>query len=295
MSEEMYVVVGDAGHGGTDPGAIGYSKKKEKDFNLAIVLKLEALFVNHPKINFKLTRSTDVFVELVERANIANRLKADAFISIHANSAGLASTSGTETLYTRSDSKAFAELMHALILPITGGKDRKAKYQNLSVCRNTKMPAILLEPEFLSNQKAEELLFDPSFQDKFAETIAKGICQFLKVEYISTESTAPSDPVIKPFPAGIAPLSVIANAQVYTGYLQNGISWVPAKPILNYLNNMWTFVDKHIVLEGKKLETTIIDNNSYIKAKDLLSIGARIYFDNDAAPKRLDIFRKLEG
>ncbi|MEW6470300.1 MAG: N-acetylmuramoyl-L-alanine amidase [Bacteroidota bacterium] len=80
-------VVIDAGHGGKDPGCHG-SEFKEKDIALAIALKLGAYIEKYCKdVKVVYTRKTDVFVELNERANIANKNKADLFICIHCNSA----------------------------------------------------------------------------------------------------------------------------------------------------------------------------------------------------------------
>ncbi|MBL1280428.1 MAG: N-acetylmuramoyl-L-alanine amidase [Fluviicola sp.] len=98
--EEFYAaiktVVIDAGHGGKDPGCHGASAK-EKDVCLAMALQLgEKISTNFPHIKVIYTRKTDVFVELGERAKIANRNNADLFICIHANAASPAAY-GTET------------------------------------------------------------------------------------------------------------------------------------------------------------------------------------------------------
>ena len=91
-------VVIDAGHGGKDPGTT-WGKFKEKDITLAVALKLGALINKHyPDVNVIYTRKTDVFVELYERGNIANKAGADLFISIHINSAKSRAASGVETL-----------------------------------------------------------------------------------------------------------------------------------------------------------------------------------------------------
>lgn len=82
------VVVIDAGHGGKDPGCNGVSNL-EKDISLAVALKLGALIEENCKdVKVIYTRKTDIFVELEERAQIANRNKANLFISIHCNAAG---------------------------------------------------------------------------------------------------------------------------------------------------------------------------------------------------------------
>ncbi len=92
-------VVIDAGHGGKDPGAISSNGKyKEKNITLSVALELgELIKSNFPDIKVIYTRSTDKYVELSERAAIANRNKADLFISIHVNSAKSTQARGTET------------------------------------------------------------------------------------------------------------------------------------------------------------------------------------------------------
>lgn len=85
--KKQYIVVIDAGHGGKDPGAIGSSSKnREKDINLGITLEVGRLLkANCSDVKLIYTRSTDVFLELGKRADIANKNKADLFISIHTN------------------------------------------------------------------------------------------------------------------------------------------------------------------------------------------------------------------
>ena len=98
-AEKDFVVVIDAGHGGHDPGALG-RKGKEKHINLKVALKLGALIEsNCPDTRVIYTRNRDVFVPLHERAEIANKAKADLFISIHTNSIASRTTkiSGAET------------------------------------------------------------------------------------------------------------------------------------------------------------------------------------------------------
>lgn len=91
------VVVIDAGHGGKDPGA-AVGNAKEKDIVLDIALRLgQSIQATYPAMKVIYTRKTDVFVPLHERAEIANRSKADLFISIHVNATGQTSVHGTET------------------------------------------------------------------------------------------------------------------------------------------------------------------------------------------------------
>lgn len=91
------VVVIDAGHGGHDPGTIGYSKTHEKNIALKVALKVGGYIKeNFPDVKVIYTRDKDAFVELHERSNIANKNKADLFISIHCNAFSSSAAYGTE-------------------------------------------------------------------------------------------------------------------------------------------------------------------------------------------------------
>lgn len=101
VSAHAFTIVIDAGHGGRDAGAIGFISK-EKDINLSIALELGRLLeANMSDVKVVYTRKTDVFIDLDKRAKIANKNKADLFLSIHTNStaAGRKGTTvqGTET------------------------------------------------------------------------------------------------------------------------------------------------------------------------------------------------------
>lgn len=86
LSAKDFVVVIDAGHGGRDAGALG-NRAKEKDINLGVALKLGRLIRNNVQgVKVVYTRDKDVYLTLQERANIANRVEGDLFISIHTNS-----------------------------------------------------------------------------------------------------------------------------------------------------------------------------------------------------------------
>jgi N-acetylmuramoyl-L-alanine amidase len=94
---KIKTVVLDAGHGGADPGAVG-SRCKEKDIALDVVLKTGALIKQHfPDVKVVYTRDRDVFVKLIDRAQIANKHKADLFISVHCNSVKNGDVTGAET------------------------------------------------------------------------------------------------------------------------------------------------------------------------------------------------------
>jgi len=175
-----YVVVIDAGHGGKDPGAPSVTGDWEKEFNLAVALKVGKLLEAEEQIATHLTRSTDVFIELADRAKFANDLNADLFISIHANRYE-PHIRGVETYYNRADSLSLAEVMHKHMLKGTGLADRKVRKASFHVIRETKMPAVLLEAGYLSNSADAKQLFTESVQDRIAAEIVAGIKEYLKL------------------------------------------------------------------------------------------------------------------
>ena len=130
-----FVVVLDAGHGGKDPGKVGYKNVKEKDIALSIVLQVGKLLEKQGNIKVIFTRKTDVFVNLWERGRIANKADADLFVSVHCN-AHNTQASGAETwvLGTHANSQNF----------------EVAKAEN---------SVILLEDNYKTNYKIELHLF----------------------------------------------------------------------------------------------------------------------------------------
>ncbi|MFA5329995.1 MAG: N-acetylmuramoyl-L-alanine amidase [Prolixibacteraceae bacterium] len=97
QANKQMVVVIDPGHGGKDPGAVN-KNVREKDVVLGVGQKLgKYITENFPDVKVIYTRNTDVFIPLIERSRIANKNKADLFISIHANTCGTPGTRGTET------------------------------------------------------------------------------------------------------------------------------------------------------------------------------------------------------
>ncbi|MBP1935832.1 N-acetylmuramoyl-L-alanine amidase [Paenibacillus sediminis] len=176
------IVVIDAGHGAKDPGAIGINNMQEKVQNLALALKVQNLLKNDPNISVVLTRSDDTFLELSERVKIAEDLKADIFISIHANSSTSPTASGVETYYQRSESIPLAKVMHKYLVSSSGLKDRGVAYGNFHVIRETTMPAVLLEAGYISNAGDEAKMFTDSFRNNVAGGIVAGIKEYLGVK-----------------------------------------------------------------------------------------------------------------
>lgn len=95
--KKPFTVVIDPGHGGVDPGALG-RKSQEKNINMSVSKMLASMIdEKYPEVKVIFTRTTDVKIPLVERADIANRANADLFISIHSNAAKSSSANGCET------------------------------------------------------------------------------------------------------------------------------------------------------------------------------------------------------
>ena len=114
-------IVIDAGHGGHDPGTIGRAGLQEKDLVLDVALRLERMIRSELGAEVIMTRSTDVFVELVERTAIANTKGADLFLSIHANASRNPRARGIETYFLNFAQDPHAEAVAARENAISAG------------------------------------------------------------------------------------------------------------------------------------------------------------------------------
>ncbi|OAT81121.1 N-acetylmuramoyl-L-alanine amidase [Desulfotomaculum copahuensis] len=178
----MKIVI-DPGHGGKDPGAVGHSGLKEANVNLQVALKV-AEKLQRAGLSVKLTRTTDAFVDLQPRCDIANSWGADYFVSIHCNSAGAPQAYGTETYCYKFGGKGevLAKAIQAELIAATGRANRGVKEANFYVLRKTSMPAVLTELAFISNLEEERLLASAAYQEKCAMAIAKGIGKVIGVD-----------------------------------------------------------------------------------------------------------------
>ncbi|UYL93790.1 N-acetylmuramoyl-L-alanine amidase [Geobacillus phage vB_GthS_NIIg9.7] len=166
----MVRIVLDAGHGGKDGGAVG-NGLKEKDLTLKIVKHIGRLLSEYEGVEVHYTRTDDRFLELSERAAIANKLKADYFISVHINAGG--GTGFESYIYNGSVSAktiAYQNVVHGEIMKAIGNvKDRGKKRANYAVLRSTNMPAILTENLFIDNKtdaaklKSEQFLLQVAY------------------------------------------------------------------------------------------------------------------------------------
>ena len=174
-------IVIDAGHGGKDPGAISSYGYEEKIVNLDVALQI-AQILKDKGLRVIMTRNNDKFIELEERAAIANRNRADIFISIHSDSSAKSSTNGFTVYVERSSSSASTNLADAIDrrmaqTGISSNGVRKADYRVLT---HTGCPAVLIELGYLSNYWEAKQLKNKDIQKKLAYAITDGITDYIK-------------------------------------------------------------------------------------------------------------------
>ena len=174
----------DAGHGGTDSGAVGTApfEVEEKTVNLAIAERLEAALERRGHW-VVMTRRQDRTLSTVARAAFANRLGADLFVSVHANAAASPVAEGMEVYHfpgSGAGQHAAHEIRWQLVTVFPDHRDRGVKEANFTVLRRTWMPAVLVECEFLTHPQQLVFLTDPDSQQRLAEAIATGVDHWVR-------------------------------------------------------------------------------------------------------------------
>lgn len=184
------VIVIDAGHGGKDPGAIGFNGNYEKDIVLSISRKLRT-DLKSKGYKVILTRDSDDYVDNLERAKLANKKRSRVFISIHGNAMeNKSSVDGIQVLYYPNrestigdlNNNELAKVMMNSMINGTNAKDRGIiERMDLIVLNQTKMPAILIECGFLSNENEERLLITDEYQNKIVKSITDGLEEYFSL------------------------------------------------------------------------------------------------------------------
>ncbi len=172
----------DPGHGGKDPGARNQTTGLTEAFvTLDVAQKLKRILQKR-QYNILMSRNSDNYVSLFERANKANEWDADYFVSIHCNSNHNSYATGSETFYYKHGIRAesFADIVQQQLILQIKTLDRGIKTANFAVLRLTKMPAILVEIAFISNEHEAYLLGTSSFREQCAQGIADGITEYLR-------------------------------------------------------------------------------------------------------------------
>lgn len=180
------VIVIDPGHGGPDPGAIGIGGLRETNVVLDISLEVSRILQRKGVVVY-LTRTREVDVDLPPRVRLAEKVRATAFVSIHANAISMSrpDVNGLETYHApgaRLGSR-FARTVHNTILRSLRMPDRKVRPARFYVIRKTSMPAILVETGFLTGAKDIVGLRNPAWRKRMAQAIAQGILNYLNGRY----------------------------------------------------------------------------------------------------------------
>jgi N-acetylmuramoyl-L-alanine amidase len=174
------IIIVDAGHGGRDPGAIGYSGTHEKDATLLLAKKISETLENAGATVF-LTRDRDISPDMSEIARFANNNQADIFIAVHYNSFLWPGIAGTETYYYTPQSRLLAKIIHKNLVRGIKRKNRGIKRVMYYTIHHTTMPSVLIEPGYLTHPKEEKLAFNPSFQREVSFDILKGVVEYFTV------------------------------------------------------------------------------------------------------------------
>lgn len=195
----MKTIMIDAGHGGSDPGAINGSHK-EKVYTLQIAKRLQTQL---EKLGFRviMTRTGDTYPTLQERAALCRKHKPDLYISIHCNSSTNKTPSGIETYRAvpvggtetkgskvktekqsanefDANSSRLAYEIHKGVLSATGGTDRGTRHQAIYVIGNASCPAVLVEVGYLSNSTEVKKIASPDYQNKIVSGILAGLAGY---------------------------------------------------------------------------------------------------------------------
>lgn len=184
------VIALDAGHGGSDPGAIGAGGTREKNITLPIAKQLKELLTSEGAKVY-MTRETDIDVagayasdraELQGRVNVAEKYNADIFVSIHINSAENRSLAGLACYYhpkTSQDARLARAIQNRLLANLQMN-DLGIREANFYVNKRCTMPSSLLELGFISNAKEESTMKTAWFQQRAAKAIFEGIREYFK-------------------------------------------------------------------------------------------------------------------
>ena len=181
---KKYTILIDPGHGGNDKGTIANDKITcEKDITLKVGALVAQKLTKQKDVQVIISRNEDKYVSLADRAKLANEQGVDALVSIHLNGqTGGTDAFGLETYYTKEKNDGSYELAKQIQETITSYidvRDRGVKPERFQVLLQSKMPAVLIECGFLSNDEEAKKLKDEAYQESLAEGIAQGILTYL--------------------------------------------------------------------------------------------------------------------
>jgi TonB-dependent SusC/RagA subfamily outer membrane receptor len=197
--EKKYTVVVDAGHGGSDDGAVA-GLVKEKDLALSMALLIKSLS-NNPNINIVLTRSTDVLQPIKDKTVLAEQANADLFVSLHVNSAKSPDSSGMMTFISarntdfHEENVRFASLLLSNLSGVykTDPTIRQRTTQGIWVLDANKCPAAIIECGYVSNPTDRSFISKNENQKKIAEQILRSIEEYFSTNVkVNTSAVKPA-------------------------------------------------------------------------------------------------------
>lgn len=174
---KKYIVI-DAGHGGSDCGALR-NGINEKDITLDIAKRVQEQLEKKGYV-VAMTRTDDTYVSLQDRVDYSEIFNPDIFVSIHVNSSNSESPSGIETHYYKDNSLKLAKYVHASLLNNINAKDRGLFKSKFYVINHTTAPAILIETGFISNPNERAQLITESRKNATTKAIVEGIDEYFK-------------------------------------------------------------------------------------------------------------------
>jgi N-acetylmuramoyl-L-alanine amidase len=271
-------VVIDAGHGGKDPGAVGANGLKEKDVCLNVALKLGKYIEENIKdVQVIYTRKTDVFIELHERANIANRKNADLFISIHVNASTNKEAYGAETYVLglhRSEANLEVAKRENSVIELEEDADK-----NYSFNPNTPEGHIMMS--LAQNAYLEQSIdFASKIQNEFREKVKRhdrGVRQ--AGFYVLYKTTMPSVLIELGFLSHLEEEKFLGSA-VGQDYLASAI-YRGFKDYKKQMDDLWTENQKNKIQEVQKIkdELETVYRIQVFASKYKADKNAKIYQD----------------
>lgn len=182
-SDEITVVV-DAGHGGSELGAVGCLGNKEKDINLKIANELKNQ-LELRGFNVVMTRECDANISLQERIDIAKKTDADIFVSVHLNSIGdipmnIHKNRGTSVYYYNKNSRKLAESVKQAVTSNAGTRDDGLRTASFAVIRPAHYVGILVETAYMTNPCDSVMYTTEEFIQNSAKGIAEGILNYVQ-------------------------------------------------------------------------------------------------------------------
>jgi N-acetylmuramoyl-L-alanine amidase len=167
-------VVIDPGHGGIDRGGVPGQRVPEKFVTLDVSRRLKPI-LERAGYRVIMTRNSDEFISLGTRVAIANAQRNAVFVCVHFNSASRVGANGIETYFYSTESAPLAGSIQTSVVRAAGTENRGVRRRGYYVLRRTTIPAVLVECGFLTNPSEAQYAQSAAYQQKLAESIARGI------------------------------------------------------------------------------------------------------------------------